>query len=271
MHDVQIGRQHRRVAQHWNELSGPQLLAVCRIHGQPHDAPGLRRLALLRVLLGVPNRIWRKLTVVQRVELAPLTAFLVEPDKARPLTAQLLPHLPVRNWQRVLAWCFGRKLYGPADALRNATFAEFIFADTYYLRYLTTGEAHYLDKLVATLYRPQRADYRPHAADFGGDRREAFNEYLLPARTVWVSRVPQHVKYAVLLYYRGCRQLLEKRYDYVFTQENSSKAAVSDWSEVLHQLADGVHNIDATAGQHLSTVLREMNRLIKQHEDSTPS
>lgn len=251
---AQIGAYHRQLATTYNELSGRQLLQLARLRQRPAEPTADQ---LLEVLLQVPRRTFRQLTVVHRVELRPRARFLGADADVAPLSAQLLPVLR----------CGLRRYHGPREALRNLRFDEFIFADTYYLRYLQTGGATWLDQLVAVLYRPERPDYDPQAVSFAGDRRQDFNEHLVPARVAAQRGLPAYVKQAVLLYYRGCRRLLEQRYDYVFTTSTQAQASSSGWQDVLHELAGGVHRLEATAHQGLHNVLREMNRVLRQAEE----
>lgn len=252
-----IGPHRRELATAWNELTGRQLLEVARVLSTGYDRPAVRLDALLAALLQLPRRDFRQLNAVQRVELRPRVQFLHAPTDHPPLTAQLLPVL--RLWRQ--------HYHGPREAFRNLRFDEFIFADTYYLRYLQTGGEHYLNQLVATLYRPERADYDPRAVTYAGDRREDFNEHLVPARALRLGGLPDHHKHAVLLYYRGCRRLLEQRYEYVFSQDNTTKATATGWADVLHELAGGVHRLETTARQGLHNVLREMNRVLRLAEE----
>lgn len=252
-----IGPHQRELALTWNELTGRQLLAVARVLSTGYEREATKLDALLAALLQIPPRDFRRLNLVQRVHLRPYVQFLHAPTDHPPLTAQLLPVL--RSG--------GQHYHGPREAFRTLRFDEFIFADTYYLRYLQRGGEHYLDQLVATLYRPERADYDPTAVHFAGDRREDFNEHLVPARALRLAGLPDHYKHAVLLYYRGCRRLLEQRFEYVFSQSNTTKASATGWQDVLHELAGGVHRLEATARQGLHNVLREMNRVLRQHEE----
>lgn len=252
-----IGPHSRQLALTWNELTGRQLLDVAKVLSTGYERPAARLDALLAALLQLPTRDFRQLNVVQRVSMRHLVTFLHAPTDHAPLTAQLLPVLTVAR----------RRYYGPREAFRNLRFDEFIFADTYYLRYLQTGGEHYLDQLVATLYRPEREGYNPEAVDYAGDRREDFNEHLVPARALRLAGLPDHYKHAILLYYRGCRRLLEQRYEYVFSQDNTTKASANGWQEVLHELAGGVHRLEATARQGLANVLREMNRVLRLAEE----
>jgi len=258
MLDAQFGRHRRQLATTWNELTGAQLLAVVALRQQPPAPPAD---ALLAILLDLPRRAFARLTVVQRVELRPRTRFLATTAPA--LTAQLLPCLTLpRLWFEQ-----AQHFHGPREAFRNLRFDEFIFADTYYLRYLQTQQASWLDQLVAVLYRPERAGYDPQAVTYAGDRREDFNEHLVPARATQLARLPLATKLAVLLYYQACRRLLEQRYAYVFSDDNSQKASTNGWQEVLHELAGGVVHLEDTAHQALHNVLREMNRVLRQHAE----
>lgn len=253
-----IGPHARDLATTWNELTGRQLLDVTKVLMVGYERLATRLDALLAALLQIPRKDFRQLNVVQRVNMRHLVEFLHGATDYAPLTAQLLP-----------VFIIGRKrYYGPREAFRNLRFDEFIFADTYYLRYLQTGGEHYLDQLVAVLYRPERADYDPEAVTYAGDRREDFNEHLVAARARRLAALPDHYKHAVLLYYRGCRRLLEQRYEYVFSGEPQQQVSTNGWQEALHVLAGGVHNLDATAHQGLANVLREMNRVLRQHEEN---
>jgi hypothetical protein len=252
-----IGPHSRDLATTWNELNRQQLLDVAKVLLVGYERVATRLDALLAALLQIPRRDFRQLTPVHRINLRPLVHFLHGATDYPPLTAQLLG-----------VFLIGRKrYYGPREAFRNLRFDEFIHADTHYLRYLQTGGEHYLDQLVAVLYRPERAGYDPEAVDYAGDRREDFNEHLVAARAKRLAALPDHYKHAVLLYYRGCRRLLEQRYPYVFTEGTQQKASTSGWVDALHELAGGVHNLDATAHQGLANVLREMNRVLRQHEE----
>jgi len=262
MLDAQFGRHRCRLATKWNELTGAQLLAVVAVRQRPFAQPTQLADALLEILLALPARAFARLNLVQRVELRPLTRFLA--TTAPPLTAQLLPSLTLPYLPFIEQ---PQHFHGPREAFRNLRFDEFIFADSYYLRYLQTQEATWLDQLVAVLYRPERRPYRPRAVDYAGDRREDFNEHLVPARARQLARLPLATKQAVLLYYQGCRRLLEQRYEYVFSDDNTAKAGHSGWQEVLHELAGGVHRLEATAQQGLANVLREMNRVLRLHAE----
>ena len=252
-----IGPHQRDLALTWNELTGHQLLDVARVLSTGYEREASKLDALLAALLQIPRRDFRQLNVVQRVNLRHLVKFLHAPTDHPPLTAQLLPVLKVGK----------QRYYGPREAFRSLRFDEFIFADTYYLRYLQTGGEHYLDQLVATLYRPEREDFNPLAVTYAGDRREDFNEHLVPARARRLASLPDHYKHAVLLYYRGCRRLLEQRFEYVFSEGNTAKASATGWQDVLHELAGGVHRLEATARQGLHNVLREMNRVLRLAEE----
>ena len=252
MHDVTFAGKEKKVAATWDELGRAQLLAVMRVVYGHYPDPNAQRLDALALLLGVSRPLLLRLTNVQLVQVFWLTDFLLGEELV--FTRQLLP------WVRG-AW-YRRKLYGPSTGLGNVRFLEFAFADAYFVAYARSGEAKWLHRLLATLYRPQRRPYRPTAADYAGDRREAFNENLVAARAEVLARLPEATQLAIFTWYRGCRRALERRYPLVFGGEQETKAAghPDGWAYVLREISgQAFGSYDETAGQHAGQVLAKMN------------
>jgi hypothetical protein len=236
----------------WNELTREQLIEIIRIQ-LSYKAGHLQNLMLLKTLLNIKWGIVHNFSMVQRLQLYPVLQFLNRIG----LTRQLIPTLRIKK----------QTLYAPLERFRNLTFAEFIYCDTLFSFYVKHNKGQYLDKLIACLYRRQRKDYHPTSAGFKGDIREEFNEHLIEHRAKLVEQLPYFEKYAILTWYRGCRQELEKVYDKVFTQENQQKASDGDWGDVLLSLSgEKFGPLEQTAGQRVHTVFKEMQRKAKDHE-----
>lgn len=78
-------------------------------------------------------------------------------------------------------------------------------------RQLVEGEAH-LDLLVATICRPERTgNYM--TANWNGDSREDYNEFVSKARAKQLAKLPFATKFAVLLYFAGSIKDLMSSYD----------------------------------------------------------
>lgn len=275
MHDVQIDGRHRAVAKTWNELTRPQLLGVVSVLYSSNADETQLRIRLLAVLLGVPlATVVLRFTAVQILEIRWLTDFVLE---SVGLTAQLLADVWVPGWRH---WLCGR-YWGPRESLRNVSFAEFIFADAYFVAYAKGQEPAHLDLLVAVLYRPQRRPYRPRAADYGGDRRQDFNEHLVPPRARALTQLPREQKLAVLTWYRGCRQQLEADFPLVFQaapEADASAPATAGWGQVLRELSgQAFGTLKETAQQPIRLVLAKMQddawrtqELARQAKENAP-
>jgi hypothetical protein len=236
----------------WNELTRAQLLRlVPQLYGAFLDA-NEQRIQLLSILIGLPVLTLLGFTDVHLVQLLWLVDYLLE---GVGLTQQLLPwvQLPWRqDWRR-------RRWWGPLQSLRNLTFLEFVYADSYFVAYCQTKDEAWLHKLLAVLYRPQRRRYRPHAADYGGDRRQDFNQYLVAGRAAKLAHLPAAEQLAILTWYRGCREQLEGRFHRVFTPSREEQAKTDGWAHVLREISGGPFGtLEETSRQHLHTVLAKM-------------
>jgi hypothetical protein len=260
MHAIEMNGQAKLVAATWDELSLAQLRrAVPILYGYYTD-PHRQRIELLEVLLGVSRPLLLRLTPVQLLEVFWLTDFVLAEPVAR--TRVAAPALRP-------AW-YRPAYYAPADELANVTFLEFAFADAYFVAYCQGREAQWLHHLLGVLYRPQRARYRPHAPDYGGDRRSDFNEHLVEYHAARLARLPEATKLLVFAWYQGCRRALEQRYPHVFTPANQAqaKAHPDGWAFVLREMSGQAFGSFAETGRQLAgQVLAKMNDDIARAEE----
>ncbi|SHL25990.1 hypothetical protein [Hymenobacter psychrotolerans] len=246
MHHVLFSSAERHVPACWNELSEHQLLQVVKTLNYQHRTRMDMRLHLLSILLQLPFPTLLSCTPVQLAQLLPQADFVLESNE---LTAQLLPAIKFK----------GRLLYGPREHFRNLLFKEFIFADSYFMRFCADRQEALLDKLVAVLYRPQRKPYHPDRADYGGDRREDFNEHLIESRAAELAALPLAIKLAVLTWYTGCRLELARQHPDVFGSGHEEKAGSKGWDYVLREVSGGAFgSLAETSQQHARMVLAKM-------------
>lgn len=262
MHEVKWNGQAKPVAETWDELSLPQLQRIVTILYGAYTDANQQRMELLEVLLGVSRPLLLRLTAVQLLEIFWLTDFLL----LEPVRLTRLPLASVLT-RRALSW---RTFYAPADDLATVSFLEFAFADAYFVAYSNGGEAQWLNYLLGTLFRPQRARYRPHAADYGGDRRADFNEHLIEVHAARLASLPPATKLLVLTWYRGCRHALELRYRHVFTPATEEKAAAhpDGWAFVLREMSGAAFGAFTETGrQPVHQLLAKMNDDLARAEE----
>ncbi|MCA8831974.1 hypothetical protein [Hymenobacter pini] len=251
MHDIQIDGRQRTAPDCWNALTRKELLTVVRLLYSPTRTKMDLRLRLLCVVLALPLPRLLAFTEVQLAQLLWLTDFIFAGNE---LTKQLLPSVQ-------LLWSKGpaRTYFGPRDSLRNVRFAEFIFADSYFVRYTQQPTPELLNKLVAVLYRPQRRNYNPHSSEYAGDRREDFNEHLIEHRSRHLARLPDKTKLAVFVWYAGCREQMAHLYPLVFTPQTQEEASEKGWDYVLREMSGGAFGtVESTGRQNLHMVLAKM-------------
>lgn len=174
--------------------------------------------------------------------------FKMTGDQARLLTFEwkLLDFLFVENnliinpCPKVKVWYRLKRyvLYAPPEDLRHTITAdEFRFADRAYEAFKLTQEIKYLDQLLAVMLRPKARNYSPISPDTTGDPREEFNNNTIQHRMNIVSAIPVIDKYAIYLWYDGCRSQFPKAYPEVFSGKNEEKASLHGWTAVYENIA----------------------------------
>lgn len=100
----------------------------------------------------------------------------------------------------------GIKLVGLASGMLDITFGEYRRAFAHFEAYSKDKKDIYLDRLIATLYLPERVDYDDvkHSPDFDGRRREKFNQNLTDHYAELLKGVPFWQKYSIFLWFFNC-------------------------------------------------------------------
>ncbi|UOB16576.1 hypothetical protein [Abyssalbus ytuae] len=103
-----------------------------------------------------------------------------------------------------------KKYYGPSSALTNTVYGEYIQALTAFNDYSRTGEQHYLDTLIATLYRPKKwfNRIRKYLSNYSSDARRKFNPSLSPLYAKKIAKLPLSEKWAIYLFFASCQHFI---------------------------------------------------------------
>lgn len=212
----------------WNELNARQLLAI------PLMKRGLLKdTRILRIFLGLRRAIASRVGCIQRHT---ILKELKWTDKMQPMGVFLLKRLG--------------KYSAPNDALKNVSFGQFIFGDTFYQNY-TTGTKEDLNKFIACYY-----------CDKSG-----FNENKIDRKARHIKRYPLFIREAIGLNYLMVREWLANAYPYVFQRsDKGAKGTGSGWVRVFDLVVgDDIVHEDEYARKDVNTVLRYLNNKIKDH------
>lgn len=143
--------------------------------------------------------------------------------------------------------------YGPSDRLSNIGFYEFVFADSFYLKYRETKNKKWLNLLVASLYRP---------------KLERFDNALLEKRAELFSRISLAEKQAIYIFYIGCRISLVKKYPDAFSSNKANKGKNYGWEGIILGLAGNrFGTIEETRQTNLHTVLTYIQMNSEKNEN----
>jgi len=204
-------------ADKFNDLSARQLIALCEIFVAklPVDVAQLKALqillnkTLLRFLL-MPDDA--------KAAMLPSVAWVFEKNT---LTQQLLPSY--------------KGFYGPASEWDNLTMAEWNACEIYYA-ILAKDESNIevLNKLVAILYRLPKQGYDIEK-DSDGDIRVPFNPNEISYWAKQIASWPHAVKYAILMWYDGCREAMRALYD-IWNEPSGDSDAQPGMFEVIRGL-----------------------------------
>jgi len=298
MIDLSIEGKRYFLPENWQEISRNDLLIIADLYTRYLGSTDFLKFALIRMLgirrylvryhdqVAFAHGLYRVLPIPAiihsginrgRVKVIPQEDLLVlsqmlswinSADKANnTLTRNLLPRITIRRS------LFSRlHLYGPADHLRDVIAIEYANADSAFLAYCATGDLDQLDDLVGALYRPRKWYWRLERlfTDKNTSRRMRYTGIQYGRKSYSSLSLNLPVKYAVFLFFQGCRNDLLAKYPYVFTSDGGSDGNSTGWAGVFRALTnENIIDIDRVMELPVHTVLFDLNekiRLIKQNE-----
>lgn len=247
-----------------HELTGKQLCAIAAII---HSGDNKLKASLkaLRVLSKLNRLQFYFLNADIKLLAIEYVQWIFEPLN---ITDQLLPKY--------------KNFYGPKAEFNNLTIAEFHFAEQYYAELqpkikedsqvspvggdLEGAEA--LHNLISVLYRVPKPGYDTHK-DLDGDIRVPFNSNASLYYSKEVARWPAGVKYAILMYYDGCRQKIADDYPEVFTNGTSSGEddGTGMYNVMVGLAGDKWGTFEEVEKMLLHTALLALTKIKKEQED----
>ena len=226
----------RQLPQKWEELSTEQLIAVAEYYMGICDD-----ISFLSEMYCVKKRIIRKLPSFFKYKLAKELDFLTD-------------YTPYNNFviKRIAS------LYAPKYKLEGVSFGQFMFADTFYNNWCSSGSDSDLNNFVACLYLPW---------DF------VFDSKYLDVLAKRVARIDNNTKYAITLNYRLIKEWLPDVYPLIFDKPDSDEkkkkrpsSPGNGWISIFEAVVgDDIVNHDKYANLPMHQVLRYITKKIKEH------
>ncbi len=218
----------------WSEMNARQFTALYK---RPDD------ISLLSLMLRIPKRIVRKLSLLQIYDLTGLFDFIRRDTK---VSSFILDQINCRSVGT---------LFSPKPRLAEMPFAQFIYADSFYMQYVETLRPEILRDLVAHLYVPG-SGYDKNLADRNASRLKHMDQTILEA---------------IALNYGLVRKWIVERYPLVFPAGKETAArgkgckTVGGWSDVFDNLVgDDLKDRDKYADIPVNSVFRFITKKIKE-------
>lgn len=213
----------------WPEMTPRQFLALTS-HPDDHE--------LLAVMLDIPKRIVKRLSLLQIHELANLFDFIKRDQKVSSfsLTTLRIPSAGI--------------LHSPNPKLQEMPFMQFVYVDTFYMSYAVDPRFETLCKLVSYLYSP----------------KTGFNKITADANIDKIRKLDKKTLEAISLNYGLIRKWITERYPLVFPKHsNTRKSHDSSWLDVFDNIVgDDLKDRDKYAEVPVNAVFRFITKKIKE-------
>jgi hypothetical protein len=211
----------------WNELSDIQLKYIAK-NWEQWKVASIKGVSLLKYkcalfLKLVPQlkysllkKILPKIEDEKLYELTELTNFVFEKNDFTKCPVQSIGSL--------------FKLYPPADKLNGIVGFEFMFADDNYISYHKYNKPEYLDKLIASIYRPKKI--------FSAERVQ-FNKNKIEKYARSASKLSNAKKQLILLWYIGCRNHIVAKNKHIFPGDTDNESQSGSFLSLILALSNG--------------------------------
>lgn len=264
-----------RIKSHWNELTRSELAFIIthfignieRLYETVIDEEGkpkrqVKDWSLLRTIMaGVTLKLWNVNPMVLKEIPGEQLDRLV--DGYMPVhflfEDNLLTRSPIAYyWHRGICYA------GPADDWKGTDFEEYVYADAQWVKYQRSRKPEDLDLFAALLLRPMSlmAWVRDDV-----DKRVVFNPQKAEKRLPMTRKMSHASKYALFLWWEGCRNKQTKIRKRVFGGGGSGKGGGSMLDVMMNMSKDIFGSYDATRRVNVKLALARMEMLLKQAEE----
>ena len=263
----------------WNELNAAQLISISAILNQNLLTSDFR-VKTVTAFLGKKNLLFAQYAILLRALKKTLS-----PDKQYAITQKInyldeciygiseslnWIHAGINITKQCIPSVFKlRKLYGPATFLADVRFIEYAKAETFYNSFINTKDEVYLDKLIATLYRPQVFAWQVRRLfTYGIERRVKFTDDCTARNVVRIALLKPEIKMAILTWFVGCRNAIVAKYPNVFNQSDDTNGDGFGWAGLITHVSGGKFgDQDKTAYTNLHDILRMLEQERVQFEE----
>jgi hypothetical protein len=294
MRSLQIDKYSFNVPASWRDLEPAQLAKVADLSDKNLSIHEFR-IALLKILMGITVSKKKEFVIhnvtyyyfnhgitheflISEIDIAFITSafdFMFQKTaKDESDDVYTLHYNEVRNLLPAINTPIGL-MYGPCDGLSNLLLSEYIHAETAWGNFRKTGKYHFAVRLFAILYRPEAKGTDTSSPNFTGDRREAFNDFLLAERTGALMATERGNVAIVVMWYEACREFINRKWPEVFeggTQTTEKTDPFTGFMKMVNSLANNdVTQVEKVRQAYLYDVMFTLQSLIVQTREMKES
>jgi|GEM_PF-1897598 len=251
-----LGQQKHKVSvpQSWNELTKDQLCRVAALLYSGKSDLNRIRIELLRILMRLK---WHHLFLIggdRLIDLFPYVAFI---EKDITLTDNKVLSFAVDNI----------RFFGPMRDFSTLTAEEWTDADEAYTDCHPSLNPEALDRFIAILFRERKKGMWQNHSKWSNDYRRPYQEHELRGRVRHIAKIPQPVKLAVLLWWKGCRREWEDVFERVFKSKEQQGPQSFGWQETILKLSGSEFgDLEKTQRTYMYKLMLKMEVTIKDEE-----
>ena len=240
------------VPESWRELSASQFVAVCHLYlGDGSEE------SFISAFFSLPLGIIRRMDSYHRFKLSELVQWIS--DFCAPHNTFLIPEL-------------SGHLYAPDPKLKGVCLQQFVMADTFFIRYMSSKDDMDLNRMISCLYLRSNECFFIEQAP---TRRHWWNKDLkildIEERSGELSSLNKDLRYAIFLNFILIKNWLSKAFPYLF-QESGDTPPVKkhvkppvNWIKVLDAfVGDKITEYDKFLMLPATTAFRIMNTRIME-------
>jgi hypothetical protein len=208
MKTIHLGKSTYQVAENWTELTPDQLLHLIVCPRLKDSRTTENEAAACQIWLTISPKKWRK-TVLAPFQWGALVKQFEWLFTTRPTGK------PIRSFFHE-----GLNYHLPADDFADTDAIDLAYANMAYLEFSRPDETDRsaLDRLIATLCRPMRTDWRgfQKSGAWDGDLREEFNEQLMLERARSLATLELNAKVLMLDYFERMNETFLREFGEIF-------------------------------------------------------
>lgn len=231
----------------WKELTPDQFIAAAKMYVEE-----IAEDDFLKLFFDLSRKLVQRLNYYQKYKLVELVEFVR--DARVPYSNFFLSSIPDTG------------LMAPGARLNGMCLQQFMTVDTFFSKYVFTGNKEYLDKMVASLYLREEERY------FIQDKDSEVKLLDLNARLPEIQKIDITIKYAVFLNFLLIKRWLGRAYVHLFPEsEETALLNVQksykhvDWLEIFDSfVGDNIPDMDKYQAMAATDAFRIINRKIRE-------